>query len=158
MIIACNNCNKKFSIDKSLIPDTGRLLQCNSCNHKWFFQHEILIKNTEITINENLKIFEDKKPQARKLKDVDNKAISNNKIITPTEKIVATEKQKKIKILKKKNSLNLITVFIISFVALILLIDTFKYPLSKIVPNLEILLYNLYESIKDIELFIKDLI
>ena len=49
-------------------------------------------------------------------------------------------------------------VFLISFVALIILVDTFKYPISKIVPNIEFILYNLYESIKDIRLFLKDLI
>ena len=41
--------------------------------------------------------------------------------------------------------------------AVIIFIDTFKYPLSKIVPNLEFLLYNLFESIKDIALFVKNL-
>ena len=46
----------------------------------------------------------------------------------------------------------------ISFIALILLADTFKIPLGKVIPNLEFLLYNLYESIKDIGLFIRDLI
>ena len=42
MIIACNNCNKKFDIDSSLIPDNGRLLQCASCDHKWFFKKNII--------------------------------------------------------------------------------------------------------------------
>ena len=44
MIIVCNNCNKKFDLDSSLIPDRGRLLQCVSCNHKWFFKKEVLDK------------------------------------------------------------------------------------------------------------------
>ena len=47
MIIACNNCHKKFNIDSNLIPDNGRLLQCNSCNHKWFFKKKII--NESIT-------------------------------------------------------------------------------------------------------------
>ena len=42
MIISCNNCNKKFDIDSSLIPEKGRLLQCSSCNHKWYFTKEII--------------------------------------------------------------------------------------------------------------------
>ena len=44
MIITCNNCNKKFDIDSTLIPDKGRLLQCASCDHKWFFKKEVLEK------------------------------------------------------------------------------------------------------------------
>jgi len=41
MIITCNNCNKNFDVNSSLIPANGRLLQCNSCDHKWFFKKEI---------------------------------------------------------------------------------------------------------------------
>ena len=62
------------------------------------------------------------------------------------------KKQKNFKIL------NIFIVFIISFVAFIIIVDTFKYPIGKIVPNVEFILYSLYESIKDISLFIRDLI
>ena len=37
MIIQCINCNKKFEVDSSLIPNNGRNIQCGSCNHTWFF-------------------------------------------------------------------------------------------------------------------------
>ena len=46
---------------------------------------------------------------------------------------------------------------IISFAALIVLIDTFKLQLYDIYPELEFLLYSFYETLKDIQLFIKDL-
>ena len=49
-------------------------------------------------------------------------------------------------------------VFIITFMALIIFLDTFKYNLKSIFPSIDYLLENLYESIKDILLFIKDLI
>ena len=93
--------------------------------------------------------------------------------------LIKTKKYLKIKKLKKKNTKNknkkalvkyekkvsftlgkflrYILVFIISFVALIILLDTFKSPLEIIFPNLELVLYNLYETLKDIILFIKDL-
>ncbi|WP_415295837.1 zinc-ribbon domain-containing protein [Candidatus Pelagibacter sp. Uisw_113] len=178
MIITCNNCNKKFDIDSSLIPDKGRLLQCAGCDHKWFFKKEVL-KNTVNPIvkdfdNEGLDIFDQNKR-------------SNNNEINPSElpieeievdieegydeKIkVNNEEEPKIKIdaninesiqvnTKQKNFkiLNIFIVAIISFVAFIIIVDTFKYPIGKIVPNTELILYNLYESIKDISLFIKDL-
>ena len=64
----------------------------------------------------------------------------------------------------KKNSslriskiLSYLIVIIISFVAVILIIETFKSQLINIFPGLELILYNLFESIKDIVLFIKDL-
>ena len=62
MIITCNNCNKKFDIDSTLIPDKGRLLQCASCDHKWFFKKEVLKKKispiNEDTSIDNVNIFD----------------------------------------------------------------------------------------------------
>jgi len=156
MIIPCQNCNKKFDIDRNLIPKKGRLLQCNSCNHKWFFKEEIEIRIDIPSTNENLEIFEFSETKVNNPIDTDNNAINKAKTNNYTE-----ETGKKIeisKIKKKKKILNLTIVFITSFIALIILIDTFKSPLNKIFPNLEILLYNLYETIKDIRLFINDLI
>ena len=49
-------------------------------------------------------------------------------------------------------------VFIISFVALIILLDTLKTPLINVFPGLEIILFNLFETLQDIKLFIIDLI
>ena len=47
---------------------------------------------------------------------------------------------------------------IISFAALILVLDTFKVQISVIIPNIQIILDNLYQSINDIKLFTLDLI
>ena len=59
---------------------------------------------------------------------------------------------------KNYNILSYTVLFILTFVAFIILIDTFKYPISKIIPNIEFILYNLYETIEDIQLFFKDII
>jgi predicted Zn finger-like uncharacterized protein len=170
MIITCNNCNKKFNIDSTLIPDKGRLLQCASCEHKWFFKKEVLENkispiNEDTSIN-NVNIF-----------DQNNSSINDEESILDEPKIEADvdleeEIKEKIEInidespqeyakpKKQKNFkiLNIFVVTIISFVAFIIIVDTFKYPIGKIVPNVEFILYNLYESIKDISLFIRDLI
>ena len=169
MIITCNNCKKKFNIDSSLIPDNGRLLQCSSCEHKWFFKKEAL-ENTVSPIDEvisidSVNIFD----QDSSLTDVEESALD-----TPKDEVeVDLEKETKDKIeinidenpqvntkpKKQKNFkiLNIFIVIIISSVAFIIILDTFKYPIGKIVPNIEFILYNLYESIKDISLFIRDL-
>ena len=55
-------------------------------------------------------------------------------------------------------SLKIFVVIGISFAALILVLDTFKAQLSLIIPNIEIVLDNLYQSINDIKLFVLDLI
>ena len=182
MIITCNNCKKKFDIDSNLIPDKGRLLQCASCDHKWFFKKEVL-ENTVSPIvedihNDNVNIFvqnklsnNDEINPSDLLKDevhvdtnekldenieVNTEEEPNNKIdANINESTTANAKPK-----KKKNFkiLNIFIVVIISSVAFIIIVDTFKYPIGKVVPNIELILYNLYESIKDISLFISDLI
>ena len=48
-------------------------------------------------------------------------------------------------------------VFIITFVALIILLDTLKTPLINVFPELEIILFNLFETLQDLKLFIIDL-
>ena len=158
MIIECINCKKEFNIDSDLIPEEGRLLECGSCNHRWFF------KNTN-KLNDD----QNSKPQTLFSEEIDSNNI-NKTIINTKKKKKVIKKISKTKIkdsssfksnkIKKKNTniLNLIIVFIISFTALIILTDTFKSVIKKIIPNIEFILYNLYESIKDIILFYKDLI
>ena len=160
MIIECTNCNKKFEVDPELIPDKGRSIQCGSCNHKWFFkkdiQESILEINDEISINEI-------KEEIKITKDVNIEKADEKKITEEIleEKIEIKENNEE-KPLKKSNILNKIIsyliVAIISFVALIIVLDTFKTPLNNIFPNLELLLFNLYETFEDIGLFVKDLI
>ena len=158
MIIECTNCIKKFDIDKGLIPDEGRLLQCSSCNHEWFFKSEAIPELVVPIKNDNLKIFESENTEYDEPIDADVNININDKInINPEEKIKKII-VKNIKNKKKHNILSLTVIFTISFVALIVLIDTFKYPLGKIVPNIEFLLYNFYESFKDMTLFFRDLI
>jgi len=54
--------------------------------------------------------------------------------------------------------LSYFVVFIISFIALVIILDTFQSPLSDIFPGLEFLLYNLFESLKDVFLFTRNLL
>ena len=61
------------------------------------------------------------------------------------------------KINKISNFFSYLLVFTISFVALIILLDTLKYPLINVFPRLEIILFNLFEILIDIKLFIIDL-
>ena len=170
MIITCNNCNKKFDVDSSLIPDMGRLLQCASCDHKWFFK-KVVPENTvssadEDISNDNVNIFEQNNSPINDVESVSetsNDEIEVNLEDETKEKIeinngVNTQVNTKPKKQKNFKILNIFVVSIISFVAFIIIVDTIKYPIGKIVPNVEFILYNLYESIKDISLFIRDLI
>ena len=163
MIINCPNCNKKFEIDKKLIPTEGRLLQCGSCNNKWFFNPQIIDESTkvaektepEVVIEKNKNLLKNinKDLTNEELKDTNEENDNIDKLDSPDEIL-----EKKV---NKKNNINLfkiLIVIIISFIALIIILDTFKSQLSLIIPNIEIFLDNLYQSLNDIKLFILDLI
>ena len=156
MIIACNNCHKKFNIDSNLIPDKGRLLQCNSCDHKWFYKKEIINKPIEpITIEkaETIDLLDSTTEIEPDINDSnhenESKIVEKKKL--KDESLTKPKKQRNFRIL------NLLVVSIISLAAFIIILDTFKTPIGKIVPNIDLLLYNLYETFKDLVLFIKDL-
>jgi len=158
MIIACQNCNKRFDVDQNLIPKKGRLLQCNSCDHKWFFRNEIIVKTIKKSINKDMKIFESKSSQDNDSLDLNNNTNLQNQITLPVEDVTKKLIINKVKVERGNILLNLTIVFMISFIALILLLDTFRSPLVEIFPKLDFFLYNLYETIRDIRLFIIDLI
>ena len=165
MIITCPNCNKQFKIDNSLIPDEGRDLQCGSCNHIWFYS--IQEKNNEVQELKQEIISEDIETKAENKDDkIEEKQQSEEIIkteINNKKKEKHSEKQKNTTTLKKTENkgskfFSYLIVFIISFVALIILLDTLKTPLINVFPGLEIILFNLFETLQDIKLFIIDLI
>ena len=144
MIIECPKCNKKFQIDQNLIPNNGRKLQCGSCGHNWFFkfENENKVRNEDIQIDEKVNDSKEKTSFEEDTIEYENKNANN-------------EESK-----LKENNLNyfkIILVAIISFVAFIIVLDTFKNSLTSIFPNITIILDNLYQSLHDIKLFMLDL-
>ena len=155
MIISCNNCNKKFELDSDLVPTKGRLLECSACNYQWFFKKEITGKIDKPTLDNIFVNTKDTLVPRRENENLNNENLIEKDIYNTENKgndLIPKTNKKKIKIL------NYIIVFIISFVALIIIIDTFKSSISKSTPAVEFLLYNLYETIKDMILFFKDLV
>ena len=150
MIIECVNCGKKFDVNSDLIPDKGRTIQCGACEHVWFFskKDQKKLEISEKILSQNKKNIIEKKDKEK---------------ITSTNKDLSHKKKALVKYQAKKsftfaNFLSYIIVAIISFISLIIILDTFKGPLANYLPNLEIFLYNFFETIKDIKLFIMDLI
>ena len=148
MIIACPRCKKKFEVNASLIPREGKMLQCGACSEKWFFKKEIKKEVIKEVKKPSVKI---PKKIEKDIPDVTEDLISEAETTIPKIK-------KKDKINKKINTLSILVVVIISFVALVILADTFKNPLTLIIPGFDLILNSLYETIKDIMLFIKDLL
>ena len=145
MIISCENCSKKFDVDDNLIPKSGRMLQCSSCDHKWFFKISeaagpIILEETIPASHENF----------------------NNNEHIETDNDNTNEAKSKFSNLNFGalfiKTLNYFIVSIITLTAFVIVLDTFKSPLSGIFPNLELYLFNLIEILKDVKFFIKDLI
>jgi predicted Zn finger-like uncharacterized protein len=164
MIIDCINCTKKFEVKASLIPDNGRTIQCGSCNHIWFYNPKMELSKNEI------------KTEISNPKSNDND-LENNKDDYANEKLSKTDKTNNLENvantepscneLTNKNKkttfsvskfLSYFLVFLITFIALIIVLDTFKTPLNSIIPGLEIFLYNFFETLKDLYLFLKNLL
>ena len=147
MIIVCPCGEKKFEVDENLIPDKGRLLKCGSCDQTWFFN-----KNA----SEQTKPLIDKPAKQKKI------LYKDENIDRSVSKASIKQGSELVKYKPKYNFtfgkfLSYIIVSIITFVAIIIVLDTFKDPLSNIFPNLEIVLYNLFETLRDLILFAKDL-
>ena len=172
MIIQCENCNKKFEIQDKLIPDDGRLLECGSCAHQW---HYTPITKLELTDEVPIK---DEPTDEVPIKDepADEVPIKDE----PAEELIIKKVKKKSKIIKKiyendsdneidhtnenittkeKNIsfINFLLVGIISFVAIVILVDTFKNQIAYVIPNISLYINELHEILRDIFLFIADL-
>ena len=152
MIIQCENCNKKFEIQDNLIPDKGRLLECGSCAHQW---HYTPITKLELTDEVQIKdepteqlIVKKTKKKSKIIKkiyenDADDEIDQTNEIITTKEKNISF--------------INFLLVGIISFVAIVILVDTFKNQIAYVIPNINLYINELHEILRDIFLFIADL-
>ena len=171
MIISCTSCNKKFEINSDLIPNNGRLLVCGSCKNQWFFKKEVINdkttpniidievskdNNTEHIVEDTQLNIQNEIKQNKSEKKIIKNSINENNL--SNRKSNKEFNIKKIDNKVNKSILNLLLVFIISSIGLIILIDTFKDPLAIVLPNIEITLFNLYETLKDMILFFKDLI
>ena len=154
MIIECINCNKVFEVNSELIPENGRTIQCGSCNHVWFYSPRISVskkeKNQDTKIDNLKKTFIEENNQ-KVFEEKDYSELKDNKNYEIT-------KYKPKKGLSFFKFLSYLIVLLISLIALLILIDTFSTFLYQFFPGLELIMFNLFETLKDIELFIKDLI
>ena len=110
-----------------------------TCDHKWFY----------------------------KISKISDLELSDNQTTEEITKNFSNENEE-IEVQKKNNQTNFggilfkifgyFIVFIITIIAIIIILDTLKSPLNNIFPNLELFLFNLIETLKDIKFFIKDLI
>ena len=157
MIIECICGQKKFEVNSELIPDTGRTIQCGSCDKVWFYKPENFN-------NENQKdlIIENEVPNSPSKKV--NKSVTKDTLTKENISDLENKKNYEITQYEPRKSLSFtkllsyLIVLLISFVALLVVIDTFSTYLYQLFPSLELVIFSLFEILKDIKLFIKDLV
>ena len=163
MIIECPACSKKFNIDEKLIPDEGRLLKCGNCDHTWFYKKEenLKLETETIKINEidenkseiNIEPVDVPIKQTKKVRKKISKKTSTKE--STSKELVSIDKSY---VSRENNIIKKIFLIIISIIAFILLIDTFKNQISVIFPGIVQMSDSLYLVINDLKLFIKDLV
>ena len=153
MIIVCPSCGKNFNVRDDQIPDKGRLLQCSSCKHEWFYTKNTIAIDDNIDELSNDEFTQESFGISNEDEDRDDEVIVENKT-TALEKPQSRKKREG----KQLNFFKLLLVFVISFIAFILIVDTFIVQISEYVPFAEKYLDNLYQSIIDISLFFQNLI
>ena len=164
MIINCIKCTKKSEVNASLIPDGGRTIQCGSCNHVWFYKPKIEQSKNEIKAEINSPESNNNDLENKKNDNVNEKLLKTEdtndqeniaKTKSSSDEVINENKKTRFSVSK---FLSYFLVFLITFIALIIVLDTFKSPLSRVIPELEIFLYNFFETLKDLYLFIKNLL
>ena len=186
MIIECPNCNKKFSIDKKLIPKNGRTLKCSSCDHIWHYKISInkSIDDSGISQDKNTNL-DTNISEVEKKEDENNEEINKENLTDINQGSLSEkntdddedekdniddeedneDKENDIKDEKgneeKKGITKMIlvyfTVVIISLLGLIFLLDTFKSNLLSVFPTITPFFDSFYETLLDFKLFIIDL-
>ena len=163
MIIECPACTKKFNIDEKLIPDEGRLLKCGNCDHTWFYKKEenLKLETESIKINEieenkseiNIEPVDVPIKETKKIRKKISKKSSTKE--STSKELVSIDKSS---VSRENNIIKKIFLIIISIIAFILLIDTFKNQISVIFPGIVQMSDSLFQVINDLKLFIKDLV
>ena len=153
MIISCEKCNKKFELADNLIPSAGRLLQCGSCSHQWHYIPETKIELVN-EVKDNVETSDKvKKTQQKPVKKkIEKRKTIVNRNIHQSYSEESETKEGRI------GFFSFLLVTIISLVSLVILLDTFKFYLSGIIPNIDFYLYSLYDTLNDIFLFFTDLL
>ena len=163
MIIQCPACSKKFNINEKLIPDEGRLLKCGNCDHTWFYKKEenLILETETIKINEidenkseiNIEPVDVPINQTKKIRKKISKKSPTKE--SASKELVSIDKSS---VSRENNIIKKIFLIIISIIAFILLMDTFKNQISIIFPGILKMSDSLYLVINDLKLFIKDLV
>lgn len=165
-LLQCGHCNKEWfyqNVEKKIIKPIEKIIKKDE-----IFDDETKFKQELDDLEIFSSIKDDKIEDQKEISLIENEKntvpIKKEKILVKNDskdevfKKTANKNNLKIKNKKKISFINVILIFLISFVALVLIISTFESQISLFMPNVNNLLVSLFEIIKDIILFVKDLI
>ena len=158
MIIDCECGKKKFNVDRELIPAEGRLLKCGSCSNIWHYRPDIKTTNNERkleTQNNDAIINEDDKIEKSE-KNIDIGNNLNEGGLRNESKVSEFETTEENNISVKKLFYYFI-ILIITLVGTIFLMDTFKFQIANVFPEIIPIFDAFYQTVLDFKLFFKDL-
>jgi len=175
MILNCNSCGKKFVVPDNAISASGRLVQCSSCGNKWK-QFPVKAETSKIPLK-RVKVPVVKKETSikaattqikkNKIKKVTKKAgpsLYSPEYLAKKHGIKLNEKkidQKKPISSEKQISFgfyNYLIVFVIILIFSLRILYFAETEIVKIIPNAEIYLTYLFETIRNLADIIFDFI
>ena len=124
------------------------IIECVNCNKKFNVNSDLIPENGRLIQCGSCNYSWNFKKNVILENQISDNQVSNN---------ISFQRSVSISSKKIYNFFSYLLIFIISFVALLILVDTLKSPLISLFPGLEIVLFNLFETLKDIGLFIIDL-
>ena len=124
------------------------IIECINCNKKFNVNSDLIPENGRLIQCGSCNHSWNFKKEVILQDQISNNQVNNDISLKRSDLIISK---------KIYNFFSYLLVSIISFVALLILVDTLKSPLINLFPGLEIVLFNLFETLKDIGLFIIDL-
>ena len=168
MIIQCKSCEKSFVVPDTAISAGGRLVQCSSCGNKWkqFPIKETSKKDNKLSREKPIIVKQTKKSKPRKKGKLINpyspeylQKKHGVKLIDPSSsKINGTNKNRSI---SPKNSFgfyNSLITLIVFLITIVGILHLSKEIIILNLPYLENYINHLFESLKNINIIIRDFI
>ena len=148
MIIQCKSCEKSFVVPDTAISAGGRLVQCSSCGNKWkqFPIKETSKKDNKLSREKPIIVKQTKKSKPRK----------KGKLINPYSPEYL-QKKHGVKLIDPSSSNSLITL-IVFLITIVGILHLSKEIIILNLPYLENYINHLFESLKNINIIIRDFI
>ncbi len=169
MILECKSCQKKFIVPDNAITSAGRLVQCSSCGNKWTqfpIKNQFVSKSKKVQTQtkKEIKSFVQIEKKKKKIKKKTGPSIYSKEYLEKKHGIKIDEKSlrdKKVKIDKSASKsyfgfYSFLTIFIITILFLIGILNLTKEIIIFNFPFTEIYIEYLFENLNYFRILFRD--